>query len=71
MTTMQSKYEVVFNNYGEVLTLYTHAASEAQAKLFAAKRFAPMVGRSLNAVLGRMKGPMVKVTVLAKQGESE
>ena len=59
---MTNKFMVRFNNYGEVLTVYTYASSPAQAKMFAAKRFSPMMGRSVSAVIARMKN--AEVTLL-------
>lgn len=51
------KYKVTTNNHGEVLTMYTHASTEAQALRNAASQLAARLHITVAAAVQRVARP--------------
>ena len=51
------KYKITTNNHGEVLTMYTHASTEAQALRNAASQLAARLHITVAAATQRMSKP--------------
>lgn len=52
LSESKERYKGTFNWHGENHELYTHAASEAQAKNFMIRQLAKKLGRSAQSVYG-------------------
>ena len=53
----KTKYKITTNNHGEVLTMYTHASTEAQALRNAASQLAARLHITVAAAVQRVARP--------------